>query len=68
MTLNRSQLAHIARIEATRDIIAQAEAEGRAAETIWTTWEQLFFEGSAQAARDWWQAEIAPMFVGGEGN
>jgi len=28
MTLNRSQLAHIARIEATRDVVDQASAEG----------------------------------------
>jgi hypothetical protein len=63
MTLNRSQRTHIARIEATRDIISQAAAEGRHDETVWTTWEQLFSEGSYAKARAWWVAEIQPSFT-----
>lgn len=67
MTTKQSNAAELARIGDCDYVIQQAAAEGRAAETVWTTWEQLFFEGSAQAARDWWQTEIAPLFVGGEG-
>lgn len=63
MTRNRATIAYIARIEASRDIISQAAAEGRHDATIWTTWEQLFREGSYTKARAWWIAEIQPSFV-----
>lgn len=48
MTLNRAQLAHIARLEASRDIIAQAQAEGRVARGECPTWRENALERAGE--------------------
>jgi len=48
MTLNRAQLAHIARIEAARDIIAQAAAAGRVARGETQTWRENALERAGE--------------------
>lgn len=60
MTRNRATIAHIARVEASRDIIAQAAAEGRAAETALANWQYLFESGQYTKARAWWFNEVEP--------
>ena len=50
MTLNRAQLAHIARLEASRDIIAQAAAAGRVARGECPTWRENALEMAGEYA------------------
>ncbi len=64
MTLNRSQLAHIARIEASRDIVAQAAAEHRARQLVLTTDARilrLFSRAATHRARGRMQAARATL-------
>jgi len=63
MTTAQHRKAILDRIADVTYHVNQAAAEGRRDDAVWSTWEQLFHEGSARAARAWWLSEIAPTFI-----